>query len=71
MPKRYPEEFRRKVLDLVAEVSESVADTQNLLDQQVDCFGGPIDDRPGAEVGQELRTPGAQGAGQSAHLGHT
>ena len=47
-----------------------MADAQDLLDQQVDGFGGPVADPAGVKVGQEFSPPGGDGAGQPTQLRH-
>jgi hypothetical protein len=49
---------------VVVEVAKSVPDPFDLLDQQVDRFGGSVGHAGGVEVGQQLGLPGVDGAGQ-------
>jgi hypothetical protein len=54
---------------IVVEFAESVADAQDLVDQEVDRFGGAVADPAGGEVGQDLRASGRDGAGQPRKAG--
>jgi hypothetical protein len=56
---------------VVGEVPESVPDPLDLLDQQVDGFGGPVGDTVGVEVGQQLTAPGVDCAGEANQLMNT
>jgi hypothetical protein len=51
---------------IVPKVPESVADTQDFLDQEVDGFGGSVADPSGGEVSKEFGAPGADSSGQPA-----
>ena len=55
---------------IVGEVSKSMADTENFLDQQVDRLGGAIAGPPGGEVGQEFLAPCGDGARQPGDLSY-
>jgi hypothetical protein len=48
-----------------------VPDPLDLLDQQVDGFGGPVGDTVGVEVGQQLTAPGVDCAGEANQLMNT
>jgi hypothetical protein len=39
-------------------------DTLNLFDEQVDCFGGSVEDATGGEVGQQFGALGVDCGGQ-------
>lgn len=54
----------------MVEASVPVADAADLLDQQVDGFGGSVAGTGGVEVGQVLASPGGQGAAQAGYLGY-
>ena len=56
--------MQQEAQPVVTKIAEAVSDPQDFLDQQVDRFGGAIADSAGAEVGQELRPPRGEGAGQ-------
>ena len=51
------------------EVSESVGEPADLLDDQVDGFGAAVGDPAGVEVGQHLLPPGLEGAAEPGDLG--
>ena len=51
-------------------VPEPVPDAQDLLDQQVDGFGGSVANSAGAEEGQEFGAPGGEGTSQPPQLGY-
>ncbi len=53
---------------IVVEVAESMADSADLLDEQVHGLGGSVR-QPGGVVGEHLVLPGGDGLGQPAHLG--
>jgi hypothetical protein len=52
----------------VAEAQNFRDQQQNFRDQQVDGFGGSVADATGAKVGEEVLTPGGDGAGQPAEF---
>ena len=54
---------------VVVEVAESVSDSLDLLDEQVDRFGGAVGHAAGVEVGQQFWVPGVDGAGQPGEFG--
>ena len=54
---------------VVGEVAETVADALDFLDEQVHRFGAPVADAAGVEVGEQLTSPGVDGAGEAVQLG--
>jgi hypothetical protein len=53
----------------VGEISESVGEPADLLDDQVDGFGAAVGDAAGVEVGKHLLPPGLEGAAEPGHFG--
>src|SRR5215218_9794857 len=53
----------------MVEVSESVSQPTDFLDDQVDRLGAAVGDAVGVEVGQHLLLPGLEGAAQTGNLG--
>src|SRR5215218_10998262 len=53
----------------MVEVSESVSQPTDFLDDQVDRLGAAVGDAVGVEVGQHLLLPGFEGAAQTGNLG--
>jgi hypothetical protein len=47
----------------------AVPDSLHLFDQCVDRFGGAVGDAAGIEVGEQLGSPGVEGAGEADQLG--
>jgi hypothetical protein len=60
---------QEKAEPVVVDVAEAVPDPFDLLDQQVDRLCGPVGRAVGVEVGQQLRVPGVDGAGQAGKFG--
>lgn len=53
----------------MAEVSKSVGEASDLLNDQVDGFGAAVGDPVGVEVGQYLAPPGFESAAEAGDLG--
>jgi hypothetical protein len=53
---------------IVIDVFESVGQSADFFDDQVDGFGAAVADAVGVEVGQDLAFPGTKGAAQSGNL---
>ncbi len=54
---------------VVVEVAEAVSDALDLLDHEVDGFGGSVADAGVVEGGEKLVPPGVEDAGQASELG--
>ena len=55
---------------VVGEVAEAVPDPLDLLDQQVQCLGGPVGAAIGGVEGEDLGLPRSDGAGKPRQLRH-